>query len=1216
MFYESLAFNEGGNDGFWRFQLRDRFGRWIKMGGSAMFEFRKPNDKNAYKAKGTFQGNIRRGWSIIRVGEGEQLPPGDYEIDSRYIESIKAIINTTSAKPETVDAPKSINPDVEKQAAEREMVAATVKDLEAGDIVQQSTEEALYGQINSVEHGDAESKINVTWSDGSNYDMTLPGDKKIKIWGAEPEVETVDAPKGEPVERNKVVDSSKAADEVGSILASRFGVDYDSAEAASVFKYNLAKNLADAMLADGVALGDMLDSTDFLGVTNEKPVGALNEESVFNKVPEDEEDDFGTSVLDLSSILESPYNDDTVFDGSGTSMSVLMFDDRGALKYSTVDIDAEEFKGKTLAEIQKLIEEYSLRDFDENYKNEYATYKDAAIIGTSASIDMITEQAVSRLIQTWAVSSNDNNARSLAIQETAKELFGLDKTSPWQVDEKLQKSIDWHLKSFGDVYKSLLTNQYKMTQEFLAEQGIKEFIAYRGFSTFGYENTINTGNDMPVSMRPLSSFSTNYYTASSFASGYGTDWFGDDDKAPPAINSYVIKTTVAAEDVFSMPGLGFGCLQEQELVVLGRIETVGMLRDTRDDDIEDVIPVQRPEPEPEPVVEAEPEPEVDMQEVAQQWEEVVARMDAAKSEIEDAKVAAIWGDAAPNERDVVTAAYGKLPADMPIADVAVLDPDFATYPDSIKNDPESVKEVAIGAMQELVRRWNGSSIYDDSTKALHEVAREHFGISGATPVEMTEGSKALMENKEAYKAVLDAIYASTQEMFANAGIEEITVYRGSKTDSSGVRPLSSWTTDKATAEAFAGKDGDTREMTVPVSQVLSTAMSGGLGAWNENEVVLLGSPKTVDAGNVEEEAPEVPEATRVIDNAIAAAEVNAALGEKVGVLSTSIHAAREFKKHAARVILDKMQAAGISVSQLLRATNSEGVLTGKFSDAPEEALDFETVVNKLPETTDIIGMVMVDSDIILNPPYGDDTVMGAGSRLNIMKFNDYGNVEISTIDVPNGFEMEGKTLKEIQTLAKEDPALRGFYGDFTLVGTSDSQRMFTESLTSKLVQNWADTSNDSNVRSLAIQDVAEELFGLDGAASWSMAEDLEGAVALDLKNHADVYKAFLQAQYDVTQEFFAEEGIKEFVLYRGFTSKFKVDTGYADTVLRPLSSFSTKKTQAEEFALPGGFDYGYLVEMTVPIRDILSVPGLGFGSYEEREVVVIGGKKPAFIEML
>jgi hypothetical protein len=561
MFYESLAFNEGGNDGFWRFQLRDKYGRWIKMGGSAMFEFRKPNDKNVYKAKGTFQGNIRRGASIIRVGEGEQLPPGDYEVDSRYIESIKAIINTTSAKPEIVDAPKSVNPDVEKQATEREMVAATVKDLEAGDIVQQSTEEALYGQINSVEHGDTESKINVTWSDGSNYDMTLPGEQKIKVWGVEPE------------------------------------------------------------------------------------------------------------------------------------------------------------------------------------------------------------------------------------------------------------------------------------------------------------------------------------------------------------------------------------------------------------------------------------------------------------------------------------------------------------------------------------------------------------------------------------------------------------------------------------------------------------------------------PETVDAGNVEE-APEVPEATRVIDSYVAAAEVTAALAEKVGVLPTSIQAPREFKKHAARVILDKMLAAGTTVAQLIGATKSDGPLAVKFSGAPEESLDFESVVNKLPETADIVGQIRVDPDDILNPPYGDDTVMGAGSRLNIMKFNDSGNLEVSTIDVPNGFEMEGKTLKEIQTLAKEDPALRGFYGDFTLVGTSDSQRMFAESLSSRLVQNWAFTSNDSNLESLAIQDAAEELFGLGETASWSMGEDLENAVALDLKNHGDVYKAFLQAQYDATQEFFAEQGIKEFKLYRGFTSKSKVDTGYADTILRPLSAFSTKQKQAEEFALPGGFDYGYLVEMTVPVKDILGIPGLGFGCYEETEVVVLGGKKSAFIEML
>jgi hypothetical protein len=936
------------------------------MGGSAMFEFRKPNDKNVYKAKGTFQGNIRRGASIIRVGEGEQLPPGDYEVDSRYIESIKAIINTTSAKPETVDAPKSVNPDVEKQATEREMVSATVKDLEAGDIVQQSTEEALYGQINSVEHGDTESKINVTWSDGSNYDMTLPGEQKIKVWGVEPEGETVDAPK---------VDS-------------------------------------------------------------------------------------------------------------------------------------------------------------------------------------------------------------------------------------------------------------------------------------------------------------------------------------------------------------------------------------------------------------------------------------------------IWGDAAPNERDVVAAVYARLSADMPVAEIAALDPDFATYPDSIKNDPESIKEVAIGAIQQLVRKWNGSSIYDDSTKALHEVAREHFDISGATPVEMTEGSKALMENKEAYKAVLDAIYASTQEMFADAGIEEITVYRGSKTDSSGVRPLSSWTTSEDTAKAFAGSDGDTREMTVPVSQILSTAMSGGLGAWNEKEVVLLGpsetvdapkpkslfeaptdpaeiealkakaeeqkarvaevekereerlklkaeqeakaaesyrmahrppgrsdtdeegvaasldkidevfpkdildptkqslyssgdaeadketfdvinsikgnpeaevtiyrgvpdgvdaigagdwvtlspsyaqhhvdanvpdgkvismkvkaselftnadsinewgydpEPKTVDAGNVEEEeAPKVPEATRVIDSEREASVLEQELSKKFNLTNSTSEAAASRKRNAARVVLDKMLEAGVTAEQLVGAADSDGAFVTKYDKtAPESALDFETVINKLPETIDIVGGIKVAPEVILSPDFDDDTVVGAGSKINLLKVNNRYGVTVFSVDAPEDFvNMEGKTLKEIQTLAQEHPAMRGFYGEFTVVGTSDSKRMYTESLISNMIHNWALNSNDRNIDSLAIQESAKTLFGLTDVAPWDMDDDDKKAVETKVSLHGDTYQMFLRAQYDATQGFFAEQGVKTLKLFRGFTSKFKVETGYTDTTLRPLSSFSTKESQAAEFALPDNYDYGYLVEMMVPVEDILAIPGLGFGCYEENEVVVLGGKKSAWI---
>jgi hypothetical protein len=38
--------------------------------------------------------------------------------------------------------------------------------------------------------------------------------------------------------------------------------------------------------------------------------------------------------------------------------------------------------------------------------------------------------------------------------------------------------------------------------------------------------------------------------------------------------------------------------------------------------------------------------------------------------------------------------------------------------------------------------------------------------------------------------------------------------------------------------------------------------------------------------------------------------------------------------------------------------------------------------------------------------------------------------------------------------------------------------------------------------------------------------------------------------------------------------------------------------------------------MTVPAEDILSMPGLAYGCFYENEVVVLGGKKSAFIEML
>ena len=187
MFLEAqFAFNdEGANHGFWRFQLRGNNGRWIKMYGLCSFEYTDPVTKKVMRVFGTFQGNRSRGWSMIRVGEGESLAPGDYEIDSRYIRGEKALIRTAQEIKEDKAAPKKIDEAVGQEADARQVVAATVGDLEVGDIVQQSTEAGLYGRIASVDHSGNTTKLNVEWSDGTAFDMDLPKDQKIKVWNSQ-----------------------------------------------------------------------------------------------------------------------------------------------------------------------------------------------------------------------------------------------------------------------------------------------------------------------------------------------------------------------------------------------------------------------------------------------------------------------------------------------------------------------------------------------------------------------------------------------------------------------------------------------------------------------------------------------------------------------------------------------------------------------------------------------------------------------------------------------------------------------------------------------------------------------------------------------------------------------------------------------------------------------------------------------------------------------
>jgi hypothetical protein len=77
------AFNGGGNDGFWRFQWRDRTGRWVKMGRSLKFKLRMP-DGSIRSIIGKFSGGSKDGkFARVFVSGERDIPSGYYHVSSK-----------------------------------------------------------------------------------------------------------------------------------------------------------------------------------------------------------------------------------------------------------------------------------------------------------------------------------------------------------------------------------------------------------------------------------------------------------------------------------------------------------------------------------------------------------------------------------------------------------------------------------------------------------------------------------------------------------------------------------------------------------------------------------------------------------------------------------------------------------------------------------------------------------------------------------------------------------------------------------------------------------------------------------------------------------------------------------------------------------------------------------------------------------------------------
>jgi hypothetical protein len=173
--------------------------------------------------------------------------------------------------------------------------------------------------------------------------------------------------------------------------------------------------------------------------------------------------------------------------------------------------------------------------------------------------------------------------------------------------------------------------------------------------------------------------------------------------------------------------------------------------------------------------------------------------------------------------------------------------------------------------------------------------------------------------------------------------------------------------------------------------------------------------------------------------------------------------------------------------------------------------------------------------------------------------------------------------------------------------TPEGETALRKTCVSKLVKNWAGTSNNANNVSLVMQEAAKKEFGLGEAEEWTGTGWKPEEVDALFAKHGPVYQKFLRTQYNNTQKFFSDHNLTEVVAFRGRKDK----TGSRESAkltMRPLSSWSYKKSVAVQFA--NGSEErswkGTLFTATIPVANILSLPTTGMGCLNEQELVLIG----------
>jgi hypothetical protein len=184
-----------------------------------------------------------------------------------------------------------------------------------------------------------------------------------------------------------------------------------------------------------------------------------------------------------------------------------------------------------------------------------------------------------------------------------------------------------------------------------------------------------------------------------------------------------------------------------------------------------------------------------------------------------------------------------------------------------------------------------------------------------------------------------------------------------------------------------------------------------------------------------------------------------------------------------------------------------------------------------------------------------------------------------------------------------------------------------------MIDSWADTSMGTPL-SIAHQLAASKLHGVDAEKFISEYRDpsnenqlIDGDILREGRHFFSENQGLLvsmaRAEYEATQQFFAQRGIKEITVYRGIKLVDPIESNgeladVGDTVLTTsnvLSSWSIDPSMGKQFAEDLGAKlgftnkaqtHGYVIAMTVPVKMVQAIPTSGRGCLNEYEAIVIG----------